>query len=161
MPGKYIWDGILLGLSDAKDALGWGVGGATLLGAQTIIANLTLLGGTIAIGSVLAPIAVTAGFVCLGFAGVKGYNPIRIGIKTAKENRLKEIQHKVDKLLDKSTDFEAVISKILNDYREKVYELAVKNRDSNMLVKFQNYEDCKETREKLETLKENLNDKIS
>lgn len=152
--GSYIWDGILLGVSDSKESLFWGVGGASLIGFQSVIAGLTL------IGSVLAPIAVAAGWICLGLATVKGFNPIKKRIKEAKENRLRDIQIKVDNLLDKSTNFEAIISKLLNDHREKVYDQAVRNRKNDMNVSLTNYEECKESREKLETLWDNLNDKI-
>ncbi|MBO7461874.1 MAG: dynamin family protein [Bacteroidales bacterium] len=137
-------------------------GGATLLGTHSLIASLTIdaVVTTISIGAILAPIASFAGIALLGVAVVKGYAPMKKAYKEAKENREKEIQRKVDGLLSKNTNFEAVISKFLNDHREKVYSSAINSRNSDKATKFANYEDCQDLRKTLETLGTNLNDKI-
>lgn len=161
LPGGYILDGLLTGATKSGEAVLWAAGGATLIGAESTIAGWTIAGGMIAIGTVLAPIAITAGTAFLILAGVKGFNPIRKAIKTAKENREKMIQDKVDSLLSNNTNFEAIVSKFLNDQREAVYKKAISLRESDKVAKLCNYEDCKVLHESLDTLKINLNDKIS
>lgn len=155
LPGKHVWEGIVDGLSKAGgDVIFMALTGGTLIGSQALIASITL------VGSVLAPIAVIGGIALLGVAGFKGYNPIVDGIKHRKELRDAQISRKVDELLSKHTNFEAVISKLLNEYRENVYKQAVAERETDKTMKLQNYEDCQDLRETLETLQTNLNGKI-
>lgn len=156
LPGSYIPRGIIDGIAKAgSDVIFLALGGGALIGAQAAIAGIAI------VGSVLAPIAVIGGTALLGVAGFKGINPIRDGIKAAKEKRDLEIQREVNNLLNKNTNFESIISKFLNDHREKVYNQAIASRESDKITKLNNYEDCKELRETLETLVTNLNDKIS
>ena len=155
LPGSYIPMAIIDGIANAgADVTFLALGGGALIAAGPAIATITLVGGA------LAPVAVVAGTALLGVAGFKGINPIRTAIKAAKEKRDLEIQQEVNKLLNKNTNFDAIISKFLNDHRVKVYNNAVASRESDKMTKLNNYEDCKELRETLETLVTNLNDKI-
>lgn len=156
VPGSYIPRGLLDGLANAgPDVTFLALGGGALIASAPALAGIALIGGA------LSPIAIVGGSALLGIAGIKGINPIRNAIKAAKEKRDMEIQLEVNNLLNKNTNFDAIISKFLNDHREKVYKNAIASRESDKIVKLSNYEDCKELRETLETLVTNLNDKIS
>ncbi len=157
----YLFEGILNGVK--AEPILWAAGGATLLGAKSIVASLTIdaMVTSIAIGSVLAPIVATAGIALLGVAGVKGFNPMRNAIKESKAKREREIQSKVDYLLSQNTNFMEVIHKVLEAHREMVYEQAFNARKSEKDRMLANYDDSKNLVETLDTLQNNLNDKIS
>lgn len=160
LPGPIVLEPLMKGAK--AEAVLLAAGGATLIGMKPLIASLTIdaVVSTIAIGSVLAPIAMWAGIALVGVGVFKGYSPVKEAFKDIKARREREIQHKVELLLSKNTNFEAIISKELDTHREAVYKMAVANRDADKIIKLSNYEDCIDLRNTLDTLQSNLNDKI-
>ncbi len=160
LPGFSVIEPLINGATG--EVVAYTAGGFTLIGLKSFIASLTIeaVVTSFAIGTVLAPIAMWAGVALVGVGIAKGYKPIKNAFNEVKARREKEIQHKVDMLLSKNTNFEAFVSKILYDYRDKVYKDAVSNREADKITKLSNYEDCIDLRNTLETLQSNLTNKI-
>ena len=154
LPGGYIPAGILEGISKGgAESIFLSIAGFSLIGAESAIAGITL------VGSILAPIAVFGGIALLGYVGIKNINPIKDAIADKKTKNEREFQNKIAEILGNDTklNFKDVIAKTLTEYKETIKSAVFNKRADDTKVKESNYSECKKFMDKLGTIQNNMN----